>query len=66
MKIVCVLTKIGMKIKRMPGTAPSYNISLVQSTLFMFLSCRNAVLFASAVKNQTDQENERRDGRLRD
>ncbi len=59
MKIVCVLTKIGMKIKRMPGTPPSYNISLVLSTLFMFLSCRNAVLFACAVKTPSDQENEK-------
>jgi hypothetical protein len=51
----------------MPGTAPSFNISLVLSTLFMnectyntyVSSYRNATLFACAVKNQSDQENEK-------
>jgi hypothetical protein len=56
--IVCFLTKLENKIKRMPGPAPSCIISLVLATLcmnvciiHMYLSCRNATLFACAVKN---------------
>jgi hypothetical protein len=63
--IISVLTKIGKK--RVTCTAPSFNNSLVLSTLCMYcamciyvqyLSYRKGALFAYAVKNQPDQENE--------